>query len=257
MIDANGERLAYRRAGQGEPLVLIHSLGTNAQLWDEQIARWSRRFDVIAVSARGHGGSTNRGGVTMAALAEDLRAVLGQLGVARANFVGLSMGGLICARLHALAPALMGRLVISGSFVTLGAPGLQRVRDLEQRLPALGMARYGEVYAAETLLPSTPRRYHDALAGWIAATDQAAYLQTARSIFGEDVGPCMGAMRLPVRVLVGAQDQRTPVAHARHIAETIPGATLEIIDGAGHLANLDAADRFCAAVEAHLVPEPG
>lgn len=257
VIDANGERLDYRREGRGEALVLVHSLGTNAQLWDEQIAAWSGRFDVIAVTARGHGGSTNRGGVTMAAIAEDLLAVLRQLGIDRAAFVGLSMGGLICARLHALAPAMVRRLVISGSFVTLGDRGLQRIRDLEARIAALGMAQYGRAYAAETLLPATPRRHHDALAAWIAAMDRDAYLQTLRSIFSEDVSACMGAMRLPVRVQVGAQDQRTPVALAEQIARTIPGATLAVLDGAGHLANLDAPDRFRAAVEDHLLASPG
>jgi 3-oxoadipate enol-lactonase len=76
------------------------------------------------------------------------------------------------------------------------------------------------------------------------------YLQTVRSIFTENVESCMRAMRMPARVLVGDKDGRTPPALAERIAATIPGASLHVIENAGHLANLDRPDRFHEAIDA-------
>lgn len=250
-IDVNGETLTYRREGSGPALVLVHSLGTCSALWDNEIAHWSKNFDVIAFDARGHGGSTNRGGVSMRTIARDLNASLRLLGVRRAHFVGISMGGLICSRLHALDKSLFETLTISGSLVSAEG-GEDRVRALEARITAAGLDAYGRQYAEETLLPSTPKVHHDALAQWIGAMTLDSYLQTVRSIFTEDVEGCMREMGMPVRVLVGSKDNRTPPPMAERIARTIPGATLHIIDDAAHLANLDAPERFRAAVEPSL-----
>ncbi len=80
LIELNGESLGYDRAGAGEKLLLIHSLGTAAWMWREQIRRWSSSFDVIAVDARGHGRSSRRGGFTVRNVASDLAAVLEAFG---------------------------------------------------------------------------------------------------------------------------------------------------------------------------------
>ena len=58
-LTANGETLSYRMEGSGPTLLMIHSLGTNACLWDRQIAHWRDRYTCIAFDARGHGASSN------------------------------------------------------------------------------------------------------------------------------------------------------------------------------------------------------
>jgi 3-oxoadipate enol-lactonase len=247
-IDANGETLSYRREGSGPSLVLVHSLGTNAGLWDSQFAAWTKRFDVIAFDARGHGGSTNRGGISMRHIADDIGAALKLMGIGRAHFVGISMGGLICSRLYERDPMLFETIAISGSFVSIDG-GAERVKMLESRIGAAGLEQYGREYAAETLLPDTPREHHEALARWIASMTLEDYLQTVRSIFTENVETCMRAMKIPARVLVGDKDQRTPLALAERMAKVIPGASLHMIADAAHLANLDQPSRFNAAVE--------
>lgn len=246
-IEANGETLSFRREGKGPALVFVHSLGTNTALWDAQFAHFGSRFDVIAFDARGHGKSSNRGGVSMRNIAADIRAGLQALNVARAHFVGISMGGLICSRLHELDASLFESITISGSFVSIEG-GAERVKMLESRIEAAGIEQYGREYAAETLLPETQRAQHEALARWIAGMELDAYLQTVRSIFTEDVEACMRAMKIPARVLVGDKDQRTPLALSERMAKTIPGASLHVIEDAAHLANLDQPARFNEAL---------
>lgn len=250
-LEANGETLGYRREGKGPALVLVHSLGTNTALWDRQFEHFSRRYDVISFDARGHGNSSNRGGVSMRNIAADIRAGLQALDIGRAHFVGISMGGLICSRLHELDASLFESITISGSFVSIEG-GAERVKMLENRITAAGLERYGREYAAETLLPETPREHHEALARWIAGMELDAYLQTVRSIFTEDVEACMRTMKIPALVLVGDKDQRTPLALSERMAKTIPGASLQIVEGAAHLANLDQPQRFNAALASIL-----
>lgn len=251
-IDVGGETLHYERQGSGDPLLLIHSLGTGAWLWTEQIRRWSAFFDVIAFDVRGHGRSTNRGGVTMKNIAADLHAALREFDLLPVHVVGISMGGLILSRLHEIDPAALRSAVIADSFATQGRAGPARAEALAARLMPLSMAEYGRIYADEVLLPTTSRTQYHALAESVGATDKAAYLQTARSIYTEDVVTCMKAMRLPVRVVVGDLDDRTPPNLAEDIAAIVPGAELYRIPHAAHLANLDNPDGFHAAVDPFL-----
>ncbi|HBC08526.1 MAG TPA: hypothetical protein DC046_13235, partial [Rhodospirillaceae bacterium] len=95
-ISVNGETLHYRQAGSGPTLLMLHSLGTNGYLWEGQIAALQDRFTCVALDARGHGRSSNRGGVTMQAVAEDAHALLTELGLLPAHIMGISMGGLQC-----------------------------------------------------------------------------------------------------------------------------------------------------------------
>ena len=243
-IDVNGETLSYLREGSGPPLVLMHSLGTNSALWTAQIAHWAPRFECLAFDARGHGGSSNNGGVSMANVAADLQAALEALGLLPAHFIGISMGGLIGARLHERDPAALASAVIADSFHTLGDLGPERVTLLDGRLADLSMEAYGRIYAEETLRSDVPEATRAALAAAIAGVDKESYLQTARSVFTENVVDCMQAMAIPVRVVVGEQDDRTPPALSEAIAQLVPGADLVTVPNAKHLANIDNPDGF-------------
>jgi 3-oxoadipate enol-lactonase len=251
-IDINGETLAYRREGRGEPLLLIHSLGTAGWLWREQMRRWSGRFDVIAVDARGHGGSSNRGGFSISAVADDLAAVLAVFGVGPARVVGISMGGPIAARLHERAPGAVSRLVIADSFATQGAAGAERAAGIEQAIRTGSMAAYGRKYAEETLAEDGDPALVEELAASIAAMSADDYIEAARAVFTADVVAELGRIGVPTRVVVGSRDQRTPPRLSEEIASLVPGADLVTVEGARHLANLDRPDAFHAAVDPFL-----
>lgn len=251
-IDVNGETLAYIRAGSGQPLVLVHSLGTAGWLWDEQIREWATRFDVIAFDARGHGKSTNNGGVTLSDIARDLHEALSELNLLPAHLVGISMGGIILAHLADAHPEAVRSLVIADSFASLGAAGATRADSLSAQISASTMKDYGILYADETILPATPRVHHKMLADSIGAMKMDDYLQTVRSIFTSDVRAQLGAIKAPALVVCGDKDNRTPPAKSEEIASIVPGARLALIPDAAHLANLDNPDAFNRIVGAFL-----
>jgi 3-oxoadipate enol-lactonase len=251
-ISVNGETLHYERAGSGPTLLMIHSLGTSAGLWRKQIAHWQDRFTCIAFDARGHGRSTNEGGVTMEAVAGDLHTALKELGLLPAHLVGLSMGGPIAARFHAIDPSGVISIVYADSFAWLGEAGAARIADMEAKLAATPMADYARDYDANTLLPGAPAEAHDYLIDAISGMRAEDYLQTVRSIFTEDVRDCLKRIRVPLLALAGDSDARTPIEKAREVADLVAGAQVEEIPRAGHLANLDNPEGFQAAVDAFL-----
>jgi 3-oxoadipate enol-lactonase len=251
-VSVNGETLHYERAGAGIPLLLVHSLGTGAWMWREQIDHWSNRFDVIAFDARGHGASTHHGTVSVEAIASDIRAALGTLGIGSVHLIGISMGGPIGAHIRAADPASVRSFVIADSFVKQGEAGRKRAQDIAMTLASASMADYGVSYAKGTLHPSTPKKHFDELAASIAGMDKDAYIEIAQSVFTSDVAALMAAITQPVRVLVGAEDMRTPPALSQEIANLVPHADLQVIDDAAHLSNLDQPKAFQAAVDDFL-----
>lgn len=251
-LSVNGETLHYARAGSGPPLLLIHSLGTGAWMWRDDMARWSDRFDVIAFDARGHGGSTRNGSVTVRTIADDLAAALKQLGVGPVHVVAISMGGPIASHLVAEAPDSVASLVIADSFARQGEAGQTRVTGLQEVLKTTPMDDYARTYAEGTMHRDAERRHFDALVASVAAIDKDAYLELARSVFTADVADLMAGIAVPVRVVVGAEDTRTPPALSEEIVRLIPGAELAVVERAAHLANLDNPDGFHAAVDPFL-----
>ncbi|MDQ0467781.1 alpha/beta fold hydrolase [Labrys wisconsinensis] len=256
-IEVRGETLHYERAGSGPPLLLVHSLGTGAWLWRDEIRRWSSLFDVIAVDARGHGRSTARGAPTVPEIAADLAAVIAALGLAPAHVVAISMGGPISAHLIAQAPGSVASLVIADSFANQGEAGAKRAETIAAVVRDVGMAEFGRRYAQDTLLPATPRPVFDELAASLGAMDAQTYIACATSVFTSDVRDLMAAIRVPVRIVVGERDNRTPPALSEAIAALIPGAGLHHIADAAHLANLDQPERFEAAVLSFLTAQAG
>lgn len=253
-IAVNGETLGYDRAGAGAPLLLIHSLGTAAWLWEEQIRRWSPRFDVIAVDARAHGRSTRNGGFSVRAVAEDLAGVLKAFGAGPAQVVAISMGGPIAAHLTDIAPEAVSRLVIADSFATQGEAGATRAAAIEKTIREGSMEAYGRAYANDTLAEDDDPALFDRLAASIAGMSAEGYIEAAKSVFTADVVDLMKAITVPTKVVVGSRDQRTPPRLSEEIAALIPGAGYSVIDGARHLANLDRPDAFHAAVDDFLDP---
>jgi 3-oxoadipate enol-lactonase len=251
-LSIQGEHIHLRRAGVGSPLVLVHSLGTSGALFDEQFSHWTNR-DVIAFDARGHGESSARGAVTLAHMAHDIAAGLDQLSVIQADFVGISMGGIICANLHHHRPDLMSRLVIANSFATLGAAGADRARQLTDRIKSMPISEYARIYVAETLLPRTPVEVRERISGLIAGMKRDDYLQTVNSIFTADVSEYLAAMAIPAHVIGSRLDNRTPTVLAEKIAALIPGATLDVLENAGHLSNLDDPGGFNNAVDRFFI----
>ncbi len=120
-IQANGVELHYTISGSGEPLVLLHGFGSCAKGWGPIAGELSKRYRVIALDARGHGSSTNPSGrFTHAQAAEDVRALLDRLGIAKARAIGFSSGGMTLLHLATRYPDRLSKMVVIGATTHFG-----------------------------------------------------------------------------------------------------------------------------------------
>jgi 3-oxoadipate enol-lactonase len=248
VLSANGETIHYVKEGEGPAIALIHSLGSSVHMWRHQIAALKDRYTVIACDARGHGGSSANGECSVATAADDLKAVLAALGITECHLVGISTGGPVALTFSARWPNVVKSLVLADTFAKPVEGSKERVEATAEAIAYVSMEEFGTQYAAETLSPSTSLDVQDELAGVISTVNPKIYIQLMRSSVLGDFTGLLASAKTPTLVLIGENDAITPRAESEFITQKIPGAMLEIIPAAGHLACLDNPPAFAATI---------
>ncbi|MFV2198346.1 3-oxoadipate enol-lactonase [Nocardiopsis sp. LOL_012] len=220
------------------PLVLAGSLGTTARMWEPQAAALSARFRVIAMDHRGHGRSpVPDGPYTMADLGGDVVRLLDRLGIERAHYAGLSIGGMVGQWLGVHAADRLDRLALLATSPYAGPPTAWHDRAALVR--AQGTAAVADTVVERWFTPGYASTHPDEAAllrDQIAATDPEGYAGCCEAIAGHDVRRDLPAVTAPTLVVGGADDPATPVeGNADLIAERVPGARLVVLDDAAHL----------------------
>jgi pimeloyl-ACP methyl ester carboxylesterase len=259
----HGHRLAYRQAGAGPVLVLIHGITSDSRTWRRVMPYLARRFTVIAPDLLGHGGSDKpRGDYSLGAHASSVRDLLVALGHDRASFVGHSLGGGIAMQLSYQFPERCERLVLVDSGgLGRGVSLLLRAAALpgsELVLPLLAASRMldagrlaGGLLGRLGLRAGTDieeiARGHATLADGEA---RAAFVQTLRAVVepgGQRINAANRlylAQRLPLLLIWGEHDTLIPVAHAHETHAQLPASHLEVFGDSGHFPQLDEPERF-------------
>jgi 3-oxoadipate enol-lactonase len=239
-------------------LVLSSSLGTTGAMWDPQVPALSERFRVVRYDMRGHGRTpVVEGPADVGDLGGDVVALLDHLGVERASFCGLSIGGMIGMWLGVHAAERLDRLVLCCTAAHLPpAEGwVDRARTVRAAgstapiadavlerwfTPAFRHAHPAAVAEHRTMLLSTPVEGYATACGAIERMDQRTDL------------PRIAA---PTLVIAGLDDPSTPPRMGEEIAAAIPGARIEILAHAAHLANVEQAEAVTALIADHVDPE--
>jgi len=252
VINANGEKLAYVEEGEGPALLFVHSLGANSYMWRDQIAALRDRFRCIAFDCRGHGASSYNASFTVPDVAADHKAGLDALGVESCHILGLSMGGMIALEVNSNWPDLVRSLILADSFVRPRDGAEDRIYATQEAVAYLSMKEYGNQYAGDRLLPTTSFEKLDELADAVAKCPPKAYVDTVRAIFTVDYTAALGKVTAPTLVLIGEDDDATPLPESEFMVKGIKGAELKTIPNAGHLSNIDNPDGFNAAIAEFL-----
>ncbi len=247
-IRANGIDIRYAIAGQGPWLLLAHSLATDLSLWDDQMVALTARFRVLRFDTRGHGGSSAPDmAYDFPLLASDAIDLMDGLGIDKAQFVGISMGGMIAQHVALAAPERIDRLVLVSTTSSYPPEARAMWGDRIAAVRAQGM----EPLVAPTLerwfTPPWRQAHPEVMARighLIRATPTAGYIGSGQAIATLDTTSRLPELRCPTLVIAGASDAGTPPAMGRKIAEQVPGARFELIDSASHLCNVEQADIF-------------
>ncbi len=235
-------------------VVFINSLGTDFRIWDDVARSLTGQYRVLRSDKRGHGLSQMRSGpATMADFAADLAALLDRLEIARANVVGLSIGGLIAQQLYHLRPDLVDSLILSDTAHRIGT--LESWNTRISKVETGGIESIADGIMQVWFSRSYRARRPEAVAGWrtmLTRTPLDGYLMACRAIRDADLTEQAGQIKVPTLCVVGDEDGSTPVALVRELSSLIPGAKLEIIAGAGHLPCIERPDVVCNLIDAHV-----
>jgi 3-oxoadipate enol-lactonase len=242
-IHANGIDINYEITGAGPVVVFAHSLATDLSMWDAQAAALADRYTVLRFDSRGHGGSSAPvGDYTWDLLCADVLGLLDAFGISSVHYVGLSMGGMLGQHLALRAPDRIASLVLActTSRFPSGAGAVWPERIAAVR--AQGMQSQVEPTLARWFTAAYRAGHPDVMArigAQIAETPPTGYIGWAHAIPSIDLTERLGEIRCPTLVIGGADDPSTPPALQEIIAAGIPGARLEIISSAAHLANIE------------------
>ncbi|NBB82576.1 MAG: alpha/beta fold hydrolase [Alphaproteobacteria bacterium] len=255
-IRANGIVQQVLTAGDPDapPVVLLHGLGWDAgRLWPPQLARLAAGgWYGVAPDLRGMGGTDKPDApYSIDLYAADVAALMPALGLDRAAVVGFSLGGMIAMRLAEAHPDRVTAAVFACCGAASSPEGEAGVEAMLARAAELGPRRFAEEQADAIWHPGWAAGHPDAVAdfvGWRAAMDQAALFRAFRSPFGVDLGPALPSIAVPARVIAADADAFLPVSTAAAIAEALPDADLQVIEGAGHMCSIEKPAAFDAAL---------
>jgi pimeloyl-ACP methyl ester carboxylesterase len=253
--------LHWREAGPstGPVLLLVHGFPFNSEMWAPQLESPPAGWRVIAPDLRGFGESPAIGAepLTMDAFADDLAGLLQHLGVRSAVVCGLSMGGYVTFALVRKFPHLARALILCDTRPEPDAEEVRRGRlQSAARVSADGTAHVVDGMLPRVLAPMTPFRapeVRDQIRRIMEAAPQATVAAALRAMAARgDSSPMLRDLNIPVQVIVGVEDQITPVGEAQLMARAIRGSNLTIIPDAGHVPNLENPVAFNSVVETFL-----
>ncbi|MFF7263179.1 alpha/beta fold hydrolase [Streptomyces sp. NPDC008159] len=251
--------LAYEDKGEASPsalpLVLVHGHPFDRTMWRPQLTAFAASRRVIAPDLRGYGASPVVPGLTpLSVFAEDIAALLDDLGVRDVVLAGLSMGGQIAMEYYRLFPDRVRGLVLADTFPTAETEEGRRARNaMADRLLREGMGGYADEVLYRMVAPYADAEVAAQVHRMMTATDPEGAAAALRGRAERpDYNDLLTRVSVPALVVVGADDEYTPVSDAEAMHAALPDSVLQVIDGAAHLPNLERPDAFNKALEDFL-----
>lgn len=242
--------IAVDVCGEGELLVLMHGIGGNKRNWKDNIQVFGKHFKTVAWDARGYGESDDyEGALDFADYADDLNRLLDHFNADKAHILGLSMGGRIAFSFYEKYSHRVSSLILCDThkgfrhftkeqqddFIRLRKEPLLAGKEPKDIAPVVAETLIGNLQNTATF---------EALVDSMSRLHKESYIKSIEASVRSDHIDVLSQISVPALVVVGALDRLTPPELARDIAGQIDGAELAIIEGAGHLSNIEQAEAF-------------
>lgn len=256
IASVNGIELYYEVMGQGEPLVLIAGLGARRDCWNSILYVLAQKYQVIVFDNRGIGETDcPQGPYSIELMAEDVVALLGELGIQQANFIGHSMGGAILQCIAAKHAELVNQLIIYSSGLRL-RPLIQAAFNHTKNLHNDGAS---PEMIFKSILPwcfgnefiKKPENVVALVEYTIAhpyPQTKLGYVEQLAAINKFDGAEYVALIQQPCLVLAGEFDLCNPVDEVKELAEAIPQAEFKLLPNVGHMGHIENANVFLERV---------
>lgn len=259
--EVNGTRLYYEMAGSGDPLVLIHGMTLDTRMWDDQFEPFAQRYRVVRYDARGFGKSALPTAEKPYAHTDDLKALMTHLDIARAFILGLSMGGGIALDFAVAHPEATEALIPVDSRLNGWQPDAEfaaylsavRTRASEAGIQAArDVWTYSAMFKPALENPTVASRLAQIIAdysGWHWVNDNPLRAPDPPA------AQRLHTIRVPTLIVIGERDVPDCHAIANTLDRRIPNARKVVIARVGHMANMEAPERFNTVVSDFLAAQ--
>jgi len=238
-VSANGIKISYLEEGSGYPLVLLHGLSDDLNLWALIMPELAKHYRTIALDLRGHGQSDKPDmPYTIPLFTKDVNAFLDKLGIARANFMGLSMGSVIIQQLAIDHPEKVNSMVLLSTFDHVDPQCNEKMVMLRDCIDKGGLDAF---FDEAVKLVVTPAFIDENREGIQLLKKQAVKVNSAAAI-KHAINACMnidikgknGKITIPTMIISGREDVFTPPYLAEGVHKAIKGSKWVVMEGVGH-----------------------
>jgi pimeloyl-ACP methyl ester carboxylesterase len=254
LIKLGGTDFDYRDQGTGMPVVFLHAFPLNQQMWSDQLDVLQNHCRTISLDLRGFGRSASSDGpVLMEQMATDVRDLLSAIGIHRVVLVGLSMGGYVSLAFYRLYRDTVRAMVLADTRATVDTPEAKEKRyKFADKVDREGVSSITDDMLSALLGQTSLERRPSVVQRVRAIIESNSVTSVAGAQRGmaarRDSTDLLVDMKLPVLVMSGAEDKITPVVEIESLHHQIKGSRLTVIEGAGHLSNIECSDEFNAAL---------
>jgi pimeloyl-ACP methyl ester carboxylesterase len=251
-VRAHGLRIAYHRAGAGPALVLVHGATEDGRGWQPQLEALADEFTVVAWDQPGAGSSDDPpAGFGLADYGLCLAGLVDALDLGPAHVAGLSWGGTVAQELYRHRPELVATLILADSYA--GWKGSLPPEEVRAR-----------VEGVRAMVAAPAEEFDPTLPGLFAGEPPAEFVPLLERMAADVRPTCLGDQLLvmaaadqrdllpriavPTLLIWGELDRRSPLSVAHQLEAAIPDTELVVFPDCGHVSNLEAPERFNAAV---------
>jgi 3-oxoadipate enol-lactonase len=256
VVEARTGSLSWDDAGPDDApgLVLVHSLGCDSRMWDDQIAALTPQRRVVWMDLPGHGRSGANGGeYTIDELGSDILLVASAAGLNEFDLCGISLGGLIALWIGVNHPERLRRLIVCSTAPRVGTAEMwsERMAAIEQGgLPSVRSSVVPRFITSD-LGERLPEK-HALVYEMFDSIGDTGYLGCCAALRDADLTGVMGDIPVPTLIVAGSDDVATPPEVMEPVHQAIEGSRMEVIDGAAHLVNIDRPEDFDETLAAFL-----
>jgi (E)-2-((N-methylformamido)methylene)succinate hydrolase len=248
----------FRCVGEGPPIVLIHGVGADLEMWTPMTAHLSRARRVIAYDMQGHGKSEKPPGpYALADFVRQLRRLAEDLALKSFDLLGFSMGGLVAQGFTLEHPGCVNRLILVNTVYDRNPDErravLARVTDAMSGDYASGVEAAIERWFTPSFRMVRPELI-EPIRQRMMTNDQPSYI-AAYAVFAtadEALAPQMDRIEVPTLVITGMEDQRSTPAMAARLTARLPRGTLRLLPGQRHMTPIEAPDRIAGIIDGFL-----
>lgn len=232
-------------------LVFLNSLGSDFRIWHKVSPAFQENYQILHYDKRGHGLSdAPPAPYSIQDHSSDLKGLLEYLQLTKVILIAVSVGGQIALEFAASYPEQVNAVVLSDTGMKLDTAEFWD--DRISKVSKAGLEFFAEPILARWFTPSMSKNDLAGYKNMLVRTPLAGYVGTCAAIRDADLRDLAKTVQTPALVMTGAQDQSTPPELGQALADALPNASFELIEGAGHFPCIEQPEQSIKQIKAFL-----